>query len=319
MGLGKITSALLIITAIVSFGLAASAQVLFSPVTNFRATEKGEWGFGLPVPVEGTPTGTGSLAVGTVTPNPSFMLPYNAVSGSFSGKFVLNQPTSYPFYTSYTSVMVGIESGTFSQGGGPGSAAWCPGYFNATGCPNTTTANAGTEPGLIRVTGSGFGGTARLLGTVFARLVIRFGPGFLTGTLVMPGGAIGAATGVTAMGYGTLYHTVQRFTTMSSITTTGMPWTTGAIVATQSAGIVTTVQTTSGYDNRNAAGTTGTIRLVTATLRHFNATGANDEITQKHALTLQFLPEPDSTLSLVAGLISLSGLYGLQRRRMRRR
>ena len=103
---------------------------------------------------------------------------------------------------------------------------------------------------------------------------------------------------------------------------TRAPWATGTVTAFDSTGVYVTNFTVTGSDNRNAAGTTGTISLVTPQLLHLYATSGTtvDQVTNQSAststLVLSFtpLPEPGQLALLASGLL---GLARLSRKRNR--
>ena len=95
------------------------------------------------------------------------------------------------------------------------------------------------------------------------------------------------------------------------------PWTTGRVMALDRTGFFWTFRTKSGFDNRNAAGTSGTLQLVSPALSTILGI-LPLPIALTSVLTLQFVPEPGSTLLLAVGMTTLAGLYAVQRRKRRR-
>lgn len=105
---------------------------------------------------------------------------------------------------------------------------------------------------------------------------------------------------------------------------TELPSTTGMAQAWQPNGNTNTVQTTTGYDNRTAAGLNGVVSVVRPRLVHayttIRATIPDNpiEMTWSSARmvknTFTFMPEPTGVAMLAAGFVTLAGLYRLRRR-----
>ena len=94
-----------------------------------------------------------------------------------------------------------------------------------------------------------------------------------------------------------------------------MPWTTGQIIAFDSGGGQgTTVRTRTGFDNRNTAGTSGVLQLVTPSIA--NAQGLIPlAATTTSTLTLNFVPEPSGQMMLASGGVMMLGFLMVHRRR----
>ena len=101
------------------------------------------------------------------------------------------------------------------------------------------------------------------------------------------------------------YQTAMGKATTAYITTLGLPWTTGAVSITATAGPFPTLFRRTGYDHRTSMGL-GTIQLVAPQLvrwefpdrsgpwdRHTGAIGI---------LRIKFVPEPSGWVVLVAGM-----------------
>ena len=91
-------------------------------------------------------------------------------------------------------------------------------------------------------------------------------------------------------------------------------WTTGTVMAFDDLGNFTTTRTRTGADSRNAAGTLGTLQLVTANvllIRGLSPIG----LATTAEMTIEFLPEPAATALLASGALLLGGLYTLRRRK----
>jgi hypothetical protein len=92
-------------------------------------------------------------------------------------------------------------------------------------------------------------------------------------------------------------------------------WTTGKINVRDKAGQFWTFRTRSGFDNRNVAGTTGTLQLVTPSLASITGPFLNVPFALTSVLTITFTPEPGATLLLAAGALTLLGLHAVRRHR----
>ncbi|MCH8082605.1 MAG: hypothetical protein IH885_00055 [Myxococcales bacterium] len=105
---------------------------------------------------------------------------------------------------------------------------------------------------------------------------------------------------------------------------TDWPSTTGMAQAWQPFGNTNTVQTTTGYDNRTAAGLNGVVSVVAPSLSHayttIRATIPDNPIQMTWSSarmtknTFTFMPEPTGVAMLAAGFVTLAGLYRLRRR-----
>jgi hypothetical protein len=112
------------------------------------------------------------------------------------------------------------------------------------------------------------------------------------------------------------YQTAMGKATIAYIITLGLPWTTGVVSITATAGPFPTLFRRTGYDHRTSKGL-GTIQLVAPQLvrwefpdrdapwgRHTGAIGI---------LRIKFVPEPRQSLMLVAGAGMLLALATLQK------
>jgi hypothetical protein len=93
------------------------------------------------------------------------------------------------------------------------------------------------------------------------------------------------------------------------------PWTTGKVIASDKSGNFWTLRTRSGFDNRNAAGTLGSLQLVSPAITDIVSGIAPLPFAITSVLVLTFTPEPGATLLLGAGVITLLGLHVARRRR----
>jgi hypothetical protein len=85
------------------------------------------------------------------------------------------------------------------------------------------------------------------------------------------------------------------------------PFTTGRVVQNESGGNYVSHRTSTGFDNRNAAGTTGTLQVVAPWNGNLLALQLWFGGTQK--LTFNFAPEPGASALLAAGVVAVLGLH----------
>ena len=93
------------------------------------------------------------------------------------------------------------------------------------------------------------------------------------------------------------------------------PWTTGKVRATDMVGDFTTTRTRTGFDNRTAMGTHGTLSLVSANTLLISSVLTAVGLATTAEMTLSFVPEPAATTLLASGVLLLGGLYALRRRK----
>jgi hypothetical protein len=208
--------------------------------------------------------------------------------GGFAG------PTTAPFQATPT-FNIGVQSvratTITSGGGGAGSSPKFGGALRVNGVSNTFL-------GILTP-----GGVNVFQGTLPIKLFVGAQGGTATPTLQTTTGAAFTLKGGTLM---TPVTAKQVF----------FPWTTGKVIASDRAGNFWTFRQRSGFDNRNSAGTTGTLQLVTPALTDIvGVVPLPFAITS--VLTLKFLgaPEPGTTLLLGAGVVTLLGLCAAHRRR----
>ena len=263
---------------------------------------------------QGAPlTGITAIQTPVETPLPSFTLPRSALNVSATGSIPPLRP--YRYISTHAS-NVHNGAGFFAPGGGPGKRTVT---FPASGEPGARVA---ISPGANQ-----FGGTMRLLGAMGSKRAHEYQNKTFVGTGLSSFGALGTECTITCYVSGAQsnfqyhrYQTTMGKATTASITTLGLPWTTGVVSITATAGPFPTLFRRSGYDNRTAKGL-GTIQLVAPQLvrwefperdapwdRHTGAIGI---------LRIKFVPEPSGWVVLVAGLGVLAVLYRLRTRRYR--
>jgi hypothetical protein len=293
------------------------------PVTNNPFPAPGQLGriFGYGVGSTGV-AGSGTLAVGaTGTSYASLMIPPQAFTGmNFASTFTV-PTTQFPYIKSYTSApFLGNAPGNLTKSGGPGSFSFCKTVGGVVQNPCMTPAGQPkvtyTQQGANK-----FGGTAHLLGVWTNTLLIAstFYGGYVTNALPIYVSVVGNNLGGTWNGAAPIVH--QTITTGNGnpltfpgyLTITGFPWTTGKVVQSDMYGVFYDIQTTEGYNNRNAAGTTGFIQLVSGGLYHYaGLTGEGGVFTTRMVM---HLPEPGAAAALAAGLLLLPVLYYRRRNR----
>ncbi len=179
---------------------------------------------------------------------------------------------------------------------------------NATALPNLSSA---PRSGIVRFVpgANGFGG---VMPHHFTDLYVGINVG-TTGyyAFSVQGNRVrGSALGATNPGAftGTSTHTIRDSTFSILGASTGGPWITGTVTASNTTANFDTLLTAMGGDQRNAAGTSGNIALVTPQLlTSFIGQGGSllrrrNVISSISMLTLRFLPEPGAALLLGAGI-----------------
>ncbi len=309
----------------------ADAQSLFSGnITTQRAVVS--YFPELALTASGSGSGSGSV---TGSAPASFMLP----AGAFTGTgMTVSTSTGY-----YRSVLPGVPRAfTFSanlarSNSGPGSfgPVFSPGAVY-TVFPNSTTGPQATinRQGYMRIKmgSQGFGGNMPLAtsGTYAGHKHFIFKLAYFSQTLmaVRGTGLIPTALSNQSALIGMSTHTMLMSTgggpLIASVlaVSTHAPWFTGTVTAVDSLGVYGTNFTVTGADNRNAAGTAGTISLVTPQILHlYSVSGTTvsqllNQSASTSTLVLSFtpLPEPGRLTLLAAGLLGL-----LVRTRMRSR
>jgi hypothetical protein len=227
---------------------------------------------------------------------------------------------SLPLYTPYnyistyaTNVRNRHYRSHFGPGFGPGKRTVT---FPADGGPGARVA---ISPGANQ-----FGGTMRLLGALGAKRVHSYKNKSYIGTGLSSFGVLGSECTITCYATGAQsnfqyhqYQTTMGKATTAYITTLGLPWTTGAVSITATAGPFPTLFRRTGYDHRTAKGL-GTIQLVAPQLVRWdfpNRAGPWDRHTGAIGiLRIKFVPEPSGWVMLVGGVAFLMVLYRRQGR-----
>jgi len=320
------------LTLVLGTAAVSQAEVLY------HGTMNGQAGFGVPIPVQGLflpgsdppgcrlppPTGVGFAngrdcdIRGVGIQGPTLSAP-GAVNVTGSGPAAFTIPagdfkvaTSYmrnsttitpPFFQSSFRMTATNDAGSFFAGGGPGNTTFCPGNNCATP----------TQPGtiIVKQPAVNFGGTMQLLGVLHnANAFSTLGGGVTIAVFDAPVGIVGGSLGNTAMapiivtsvGTTTPTPATGMFTTVN--TAIGVPWATGTITVKNLAQLVMSSVTEMGTDMRNAAGTTGSIKMVSGWLNN----SPFDETNGEYEINLEFAPEPGATAALAAGILLLTSL-----------
>jgi hypothetical protein len=214
------------------------------------------------------------------------------------------------------------SAGTFAPGGGFGGPAGSPFTHVPTFKPGVQIVSASTIPLAAPPRPSPkFGGALRVNGSsnVLLGIVVTQTPftGVWQGTLPIQL-SVGASGG-TMVTYQPPPAPAPFIRTSDGSVLPGaafqvfFPWTTGRVVASDRSGNFWTFRSRQGFDNRNAAGTSGTLQLVTPALTDIQGL-APLPFAITSVMTIQFMPEPGATLLLGAGVITLFGLYAVRRR-----
>jgi hypothetical protein len=217
-------------------------------------------------------------------------------------------------------------SGSFKAGGGFAGSTGAPfsrvGFFQtAQGIKATTIGGGGSSPK--------FGGALRANGLSLALLHLRLGGGtILTGALPFKlnfGASVATLPGMTTVPGSPVVLTSTNATFFvkgagipvgkQTASQEFMPWTTGVVKVQDRVGQFWTFRTVSGMDNRNPAGTSGTLQLVTPALAAISGAFLNVPFALTSVLTFTFTPEPGATLLLAAGAFTLLGLHAVRRHR----
>jgi hypothetical protein len=266
---------------------------------------------------EGAPLiGSGTVDLNRGLSPPGFGLPASALRATVMGSLPLYTPYNY-ISTYATSVRNRHYRSHFGPGFGPGK--------------RTVTFPAGTGPGARVAISPGanqFGGTMRLLGAMGSRRGHEYKNKLYAGAVysafLSSFKALGSECTVTCYVTGAQskfqtyqYQTAMGKATTAYITTLGLPWTTGMVSITATAGPFPTLFQRTGYDHRTSKGL-GTIQLVAPQLvrwefpdregpwdRHTGAIGI---------LRIKFVPEPSGLVMMGAGLGLLAVLYRVRGR-----
>jgi hypothetical protein len=221
---------------------------------------------------------------------------------------------------------VRIQSSNLTWPGSPGSFMAGAGFAPPTASPFQFVAPWNTNQSVLASTlpGGGaspkFGGALRVNGSsnVFLGIVTP-GANIFTGTLPIKL-SVGAQGGPATPTFTTVTSAPFQLKGVGTPVIPGtafqafFPWTTGKVVGSDRAGNFWTFRSRQGFDNRNSAGTTGTLQLVTPALTDITGL-APLPFAITSVLTINFMPEPRATLLLGAGVVTLLGLYAVRRRR----
>jgi len=218
---------------------------------------------------------------------------------------------TYPYIYSYTYATLRNDAGVFGPGKGPGSFV-----LNYPPAAGTYVAGITVKQGPAK-----FGGTMKMLGALTTKVCYWLqagGGGCSLGNndwlYHLVGASASTSSGVVTMGYTythteIYYNTANGQTSLLTVVASRFPWTTGTVTVTAiGRGPHKTVHYAQGYDNRNT--TTGlgkgTIQLVTPILTRWFGY-ADFETGGIGVLRIEFVPEPQTWMMLVAGA-SLLGL-----------
>jgi hypothetical protein len=207
----------------------------------------------------------------------------------------------------YTYATLRNDVGAFGPGEGPGS-------FNLVYKAGTqSVANINVKQGPAK-----FGGTMKMLGALRTKTCYYRAGGCSLGEFDWRYEAVGAAAftyeGIVTRGYLATYRGYYRntrnFHLAASVDVNGyrFPWTTGSVTVTATGrGPHNTVHYAHGYDNRNTTTPSGkgTIQFVSPVLTRWLRPAVNFETGGIAILRIKFVPEPQTWMTLVAGVLLL--------------
>ena len=243
------------------------------------------------------------IGLGTVYLNgqlspPGFALPLSALNATVTGS--LPQYSPYNYVSTFAS-NAHNENGFFGPGFGPGKRTVT---FEGSGGPG---ARVSISPGANQ-----FGGTMRVLGALGAKRAHPYKNKSHVGTGLSSFGVLGDectiscyVTGAQSNFQHHRYQTAMGKSTTAYITTLGLPWTTGTVSITATAGPFPTLFRRTGYDNRTSNGL-GTIQLVAPQLVRWDFPN-RDAPWDRHTgsigiLRIEFAPEPSGWMMFTVGV-----------------
>jgi hypothetical protein len=219
----------------------------------------------------------------------------------------------FPYIYSFTYADMENKAGNFFKGGGPGN-------FNL---PYSVAAVKVADV-TVKKGANQFGGTMRLLGFFHTQFGYQASAGLDVGTADWLFEYVGAGSnkniagtvtkaytynGVLPSATNKYQNTAVTGTVTSTVAVEAFGWTTGtATVTAKGRGPFPTVQKRKGVDNRTASGK-GTIQLVSPMLTHWVGPIEQLDTGGIGFLKLEFVPEPENGMMLVAGVSLLGLLY----------
>jgi hypothetical protein len=264
------------------------------------------------IPAGGTPA-VGTFPFNVIGSSPAGLTVPAGVIGLTASGTNTNPITPYVFSSTVFSVL--NQSGTLTAGGGPGSGTFAP----RAGVPPVPASRL--RVGFVAGTNQ-FGGTVSLLGNFynyFSWVSTIYGPGLFKGYANFPLMA-GRTFAGTVMATGMASHTTltsmgQPFVTTTLYTAWGFPWTTGTVTGIAFTGTAPTSTSAMGFDGRNAAGTTGTLQLVTPWIDYFRGSYDGGVAGTSVWVVTMETPEPGHVILLGTGLATLGFLYRMRTRK----
>jgi hypothetical protein len=227
-------------------------------------------------------------------------------------------PGIYPHIYRYTYATLRNDSGRFFPNLGPG---------------NVTLNYVYGEPAAtirIKQGAARFGGTMRMLGALTSKVCYYRQGGCSLGTnnwryeavgaSVTTTGGVTGSPGTVLSGYEPFstriyYHTVLMQKSTMVVLGERFPWTTGSVTVKATArGPHKTIHYGQGYDNRTPTSHRGTIQLVTPLLTRWLQPCCKYETGGVGILRIKFLPEPQTWMMLVAGVLLLGVGYRMRGR-----
>jgi len=271
--------------------------------------------------VDATVTFSGSASIATTGPAPRAIAFQTATANNGLMTTCYSVQTKIPPF-----LTIRIQSSNLTWPGTAGSFAAGGGFAGTTGAPFVHIGSFNSLQKVLATTvplpgpspSPKFGGSLRVNGVSNAFLGIQTAVNVFTGTLpVRLSMGRGGTTGPTF-----LTSTAQPFqvkgglppTISATVPQEFFPWTTGRIMVSDKDGNFWTFRTKTGFDNRNAAGTSGTIQLVAPMLTAVTGSLLDIPFAPTSVLTITFAPEPGATLLLAGGALTLLLLFAWRRR-----
>jgi hypothetical protein len=260
---------------------------------------------------EGAPlVGSGTVSLYRGASPPSFTIPRYAMKATATGSLPLYSP--YKYISTYANG-IGNATGFFGPGGGPGTRTF------------TVPGNGGPGARIAVTAGAKqFGGTLGILGAIGTKRAHDY----KNKTFVANKQFFRTVLGRSCTGTGCLlpttyptatiymkYRTAMGKATTVFMTPWGLPWTTGTVSITATAGPFPTLFRRTGYDHRTAKGL-GTIQMVSPHLVRWEFAN-RDGPWDRHLgtigiLRIKFVPEPSGWVMLVTGVGLLMVLYRMR-------
>jgi hypothetical protein len=270
--------------------------------------------YGAPLAGQGSIHTTGNASTSRASSNPrGFTLIASDLYGTEDGG---SAAFAFPYFWDKGYADLRNQRGVFCEGCGPGRYDSSPRFSHA---GSGGEGRLGVTPG-----GNKFGGTMKLLGTVYNNTsfldvydLYVYKNTWLFDYVGAGAYASGGAITAPAFGSDTNFYIgrTHGWASTSTVEAFALSWTTGTATITAVGGPFTTVMARAGFDNRDPHGS-GDIQMVSPMLTRWIFRGG---VASYHTggigiLRLRFVPEPQVWMLLGAGLSLLGILYRVNRR-----